>query len=71
MPGVIFATQPTFVEPKASFEISEAMTQEIGNTVRGQKLEVIVSYTVVEKLKNFTVMRADHIFIKPNKRKVS
>ena len=71
MPGVIFSTPPTFVEPKASFEISEAMTQEIGNTVRGQKLEVIISYTIIERTKNFVVMRADFIFIKPRRRKLN
>ena len=52
---------PLDMEDKLGFSFSETMFTDIGNVNIGQKLRIIINYTVIEETKNYRVLRVGHL----------
>ncbi len=52
----------------SSFDISENVMPDISSVKKGQRVQLIVSYEVIEKTKSFTILRVNHLSLKPLRR---
>ena len=61
-------SQPVFrYEP--TFEIPENITLGLGDRKIGEKIRATVTYEVIEKTKNYIVLRIKGFLLNPSKRK--
>lgn len=56
-------------EFRPTFDISENVAPDIVGTKKGQRVQLIVSYEIIEKTKSYTILRVNHLSLKPNRRK--
>lgn len=55
------------VEP--TFKIDEKDFNMVADLNQGQRIQAMINYTVIEKTKNFAVIRIDFIQMAPSRRK--
>lgn len=63
---MILEAQPVYPEP--TFTISEHDIPEAGEKKIGQRVRTIINYEVIEKTKNYTILRISSIYLKPTAR---
>jgi len=64
---VMESIAPSIYQP--TFDIPESITMSLGDKKRGQRIKAIVSYTVIEKTKNYTILRINNFFLNPSARR--
>ncbi len=56
-------------EYSPTFDIAENAAPDIVGVKKGQRVQLIISYEVIEKTKSFTILRANTISLRPVRRK--
>lgn len=51
------------------FSIEETIAPGIADKRIGQRINAIIDFEVIEKTKNYTALRINHIFLKPSRRR--
>jgi len=51
-----------------TFDISENVAPDIVGVKKGQRVQLIISYEVIEKTKSYSILRVNHLSLKPSRR---
>lgn len=55
-------------EFSSTFDIAENVAPDIVGVKKGQKIQLIISFEVIEKTKSYTIIRANTISLRPSRR---
>lgn len=64
----IITQEPVEVEYKPIFDIPENIVLGIGDKKIGEKVKLLVNFEIIEKTKNYTILRSNGIIILKTKR---
>lgn len=61
---------PSLATFSSTFDIAENVAPDIVGIKKGQRVKILMSYEVIEKTKNFTILRIGTISLQPSRRKL-